>query len=239
MNTKGANRIWLIDAIFDSSFAGCLHGSPPEIVNKPCSGCYEGATYTTPYPILMEWSPGSDRIGDFSWPGSGRCIVKASVFDIIVKRFAVVRSGSVVMHQDPKLRLPKNKKRAKPRIWLPYEGPSLVEMIPEHRAPIHSRTTWEPSTQCQVCGKWGKQLTGPEWKMHRWDQQKQDLVPNWKAREPGKGLFISRSAIAGYPILWAEEFSTPIFCTDEFKHFIEDQGFTNIDFLEWGEIVDD
>ncbi len=74
--------------------------------------------------------------------------------------------------------------------------------------------------------------------MHRWDPQKQDLVPNWKPREPGKGLFISRSAIYGYPIFFAEEFSTPIFCTDEFKRFIEEHGFTNIDFLEWGEIVD-
>ncbi len=234
-----SNTIWKLHRAFDTAFAECLHGSPRETIAKPCPKCYADATYRVPYPILIEWSPGSDVLGEFIWPGDGRIIVKMCVFETIQARFPVVRSDTVQMMQDPKLRIPKNKKRARARIWLPYDGPPLVELIPTYRTRVHPKTTWELSDPCEVCGKSSKRLIGFEEKMHRWDQQKQDLVPNWKAREPGKGLFISRSAIAGYPIFFVEELSTPIFCTDEFKHFIEEQGFTNIDFLNWGELVDE
>jgi len=237
MNKK--NAIWTLHKIVESPFAECLHGSPREVLTKPCANCFEGATFKISYPIVIEWIPGSDILGDFTWPGEGRAVVKFSVYNAVQSRFPMVRFDSVQMMQDPKLRIPKNKRRAKPRIWLPYEGPELIELIPTYRAPVHPSTTWEFSSLCETCGKSSKMLAGAESKMQRWDQKRQVLVPNWKAREPGKGLFISRSAIAGYPIFWAEEFSTPIFCTDEFKHFIEDRGFTNIDFLEWGEIVDD
>lgn len=236
---KKSSTIWHIVGSLESSFAGCLHRSPVETVHRPCTGCYEGAVLHIPYPITIEWNVGSNHVGDFSWPGSGRSIVKETVFEKIVNAFPIVRSEPIEMFQDPALKIPKNKKRAKPRVWLPYEGPRLLEMVPIHSVPAHTRTTWAIMSRCRVCGRDGIRLDGYELREHRWSQEKKDLIPFHRKREPGHGLFVSGQLIKGRSIFRVDELYAWIFCTNEFKHFIEDQGFTNIDFLEYGEVVDE
>lgn len=239
MNMKKVSSIWRLAGVLSSDYAECLHRSPPEVLVRPCAGCLQGAKLRTIYPIVIEWSPGSNLIGDFTWPGSGRSVVKANVFETISSKFSMVRAEVVEMFQDPKLKVPKNKKRAKPRIWLPYDGPSLVELIPTYVVNAHANTSWVVAFRCDVCGSEMKRLDGYEQKEHRWDQRKQDLVPFFVPREPGKGVFVRQEQIVQHPIFFVEKLLPWIFCTDEFKHLIEDQGFSNIDFLEYGEVIDE
>lgn len=240
MTTRNASRrVWRPMGIEEPLYADCLHRSPPEVLARPCKGCLEQATLQTSYPIIIEWSPGSSLIGDFTWPGSGRVIVKARVFEEISKHFNVVRAGAVEMFQDPRLRVPKRKHRAKPRIWLPYEGPSLVEVIPVHTTHAHPRTSWRVEFRCDLCGSEMKRLDGFEQRGSRWDQTTQRLVPFSIPREPGKGIILSLESIGRHPIFFVSELLPWLLCTDEFKDFAEAKKYTNIIFAEYGEIVDD
>lgn len=236
---KNVRTIWCVDSAFESNFAECGIRSPWETQNRPCLSCYKGATTIIPYPLVIEWLPGSNVVGDFSWPGCGRAIIKKRISDDMLKRFSMLELREIEMIQDHHLRVPKNKSKAKQRVWLPYDGEPLVELVPLCCFPESPRTTNRVAFRCDVCGRETTQLEGFELKEHRWDQIKQDLVPYMKPREAGRGLFISRNFVKDCPIFRVESFLSSIFCLNEFKNFIEDQGYTNIDFLEYGEVSDD
>jgi len=57
-------------------------------------------------------------------------------------------------------------------------------------------------------------------------------------RETGKGFFISRKEIDNFDFFHPED-STVCLCTEKVKSFVENAGYTNVCFLEAGEIVDE
>lgn len=190
-----------------------------------------------PSPLRLEWLPGANSVGDFNWPGCGRAVVKADVFQKIAQRFPAVKSEAIEMFQAPRLRMPKRTERAKPRVWLPYEGPALLEMIPVHRAAEHENTTWRMLSRCRSCKQEERELDGFGRKDAHWDATRAQMIASDKARERGKGLFVAKAAVGDTPIFSVAPFLSWIFCTDDFKQFAETEGLTNIDFVEYGEIV--
>ena len=56
-------------------------------------------------------------------------------------------------------------------------------------------------------------------------------------RSRGEGLFVRRAELGDADIFRIREFPGPIYCTDRVKDFIEASGFTNVDFLEVGDVV--
>jgi hypothetical protein len=78
---------------------------------------------------------------------------------------------------------------------------------------------------------------GGEVKSHLYDADKGILVRDLQPRVPGKGLFVAASDVKDAPIFRTEEFTRAVWCTDEVKSFIEREGFTNVDFLEYGDVV--
>jgi hypothetical protein len=144
----------------------------------------------------------------------------------------------VEMVQDPKARPPKRpNRRSKPRVWLPYIGPELVELWVEHVVPYLPATTLELVRRCKVCGRESRNIVGVEVKAHLYDQSKGELVPDLHPRRQGQGVFVADSNVNNNPIFRLEEFTKAIFCTDEVRLFIKRQGFSNVDFLEYGDIV--
>lgn len=235
-----SNVLWKIEEPRDSVLAECGLRSPPILMCQPCSVCAYGNIYEDPLPLVLEWLPGSAVIGDFSWPGGGRVAVKKNVFDVIKNQCGDdVRGGAIGMVQDPRLERPKRPNRAKPRIWLPYDGPELIELISTYTVPLHDMTTQEVISRCTACGRERCQITGFQLKEHRWDSAKMVAVEYDRPRLEKQGVFLRRSDVTGHFVFRATGCPNWILCTDEFKHFIEEHGFTNIDFLEWGEIVDD
>ena len=139
------------------------------------------------------------------------------------------------MVQDPKL---KRSARAKPRVWLPYEGPPLQEMWV---------TTWvhmdregssaELERRCGTCGTEFWELYGVErWDSHL-DRERMELVRTHSDRLPGAGVFVLESDLAGADIFRIHEFPARVFCTDPVREFVEKEGFTNVSFLEMGETL--
>ena len=130
------SNIWQLWEPLDTPHAQCGLRSPPQVTHVPCTHCYLDATYELPTPLAFEWEAGSDRIGDFVWPGPWRAAVVTRVIDYLAKnKVPMIKAGTIEMVQDPRLKRPKSPRRAKPRVWLPYEGPTLVELVVEHREP--------------------------------------------------------------------------------------------------------
>lgn len=234
-----STKIWRLMHQFEAPFAEAGLRSPlEEIIPAECDRCSRGADYARPTPLVFEWEPGSDLIGDFTWPDGARVAVKGPVYEALAQRFRGIHAEPVEMVQDPKLKRPKRPtKRTKPRVWLPYVGPELVELWPERTVPFLPHTTLDIHLRCEDCGRELPNISGFEYKAHKWNPKLMDLVPDLQPRIPGQGLFVAATEIGDTPIFRVEEFTEMILCTDEVKTFIQEKGFTNVDFWEYGDVV--
>ncbi len=230
-------KVWKIAEPMDSRFARCDLRSPERVLDPPCKKCGLGDKYVMPTPLQFEWEAGSDQIGDFVWPGRGRVAVIEAVVSFLVGKTVSVKAGPIEMVQDPKLKRPKSLRRSKPRVWLPYEGPALVELVVEHHVGILPETTTEVSSKCAQCGREARELTGVEVKQHLWSPEIMDLVPHHVPRIPGQGVFVARADVVTAGLFRLAQFPYAIFCTDEVKALLEGAQFTNLDFLECGDVV--
>lgn len=234
-----AKTLWYLSEPLDTSFAEAGLRSPPQLTTPVlCDRCSRGARYMKPRPLVLEWEPGSDIIGDFVWPDATRVAVKRPVFEALNREFGGIHAERVEMVQDAKLKPPRrHTSRSKPRVWLPYTGPELVELWTEHELPYLPETTTEIAFRCKACGNEPHRLSGIEIRSHLYDRERGILVPDHQPRVPGKGVFVAAAKANSAPIFRLQEFTGPILCTDEVRSFIEREGFTNVDFREYGNVV--
>jgi hypothetical protein len=230
-------RIWKLTEAYGSGFADCWLRSPPEEISEPCKSCTIRTIYKDPVPLVLEWEPGSEKVGDFVWPGGGRIAVTKTAFAELASLVPRLRQGSVEMIQDPKLKKPKRLGRSKPRVWLPYSGPPLVELVVSKSVPVLPSTTTKVTERCDVCGAEQIQVVGIEEKGQRWDPHQLRLRPSHRKRVAGKGIFIARSAVPDRSLFRAEPFPSFVLCTDEVREFVLARQLANIDFLEMGNLI--
>lgn len=186
---------------------------------------------------MLEWETGSDKVGDFVWPSGGHVAAKKSVLDAFARQFQNIETGPVEMVQHARIKPPKKSSRSKPRVWLPYKGPLLEELIVNHTVPLLANTTAKVIDVCNSCGRKSRILLGVETQEYEWDISASALVGARKPREPGKGIFVTRSSIETHSFFRVEEFSSAIFCTNDTKREVEKYQFTNISFLEYGDLI--
>lgn len=170
-------------------------------------------------PLIIEWLPDSDKIGDFTWPGiNDEIVVSQNLRDSLEVNFRGFKFLAIDMHLNPKLKRPqKITKRTKPRVWLPYEGPPLWELKPTSWCKLdHNRSGVMLDRVCNTCGR-------PKY-----------IHPAFEERH----LVLDRTTWAGEDIFYIQEYAGWVFCTEEVKVFIERKGFTNAGFSLDGEIPD-
>ena len=192
-------------------------------------------------PLIVEWEPDSDVIGDFVWPGfDDEVVVTDRAFTSLAEHFSGFEAGPVEMYQDPKLRRPKRiTKRSKPRVWLPYEGPMLHDLWVTTWVHVDMRRSSVRQTKkCLKCGYESYEVDGVEEHSSRWDEELEDTVKIHKPRAPGKGLFITGSILWGADIFKVHEFPGCVLCTDRVRDYILREGFTNVGFLEVGTVME-
>lgn len=98
-------------------------------------------------PLLAEWRPGSDVIGDFSWC-SYCIIVKDRVRRFMVNQQFEAEFGRVEIVK------PFNICRRKKRVAWPYVGPQLHWLRPTERIHLDiARSDVEVSSDCAICGR--------------------------------------------------------------------------------------
>jgi hypothetical protein len=192
-------------------------------------------------PLIMEWLPGSDTVGSFTWPSYGdEVVVSESAGRELKSEFGGFEFGPIEMIQERRLKRPKRPSRAKPRVWLPYEGPPLHDLwVTEWVAADMSLTTSAIHRTNPETGKVVRALVGIESHSVDYDLDKQELVITPIPRQAGKGLFIRRGSLGSVGIFRCVEFVAPILCTEPVRDYIVAREYTNIAFNEMGEIVGD
>lgn len=221
-------KIWRFSDPVDDSYARASR-----------RGTWEGTERVQP--LVIEWEPGSDVIGDFTWPGFDSDIVVTNRVAEVFRESQVagVELGPVEMVESAEDAQRRSRKR---RVTLPYQGPALWDLWV---------TTWvradvEQSSIRVVrdasSGTEHYEVEGAERWEAVWDPDRMELVKKRHPRVPGQGLLIiagiAGDSLRGATIFRVAQFPAWIFCTDAVRELVEKNQFSNVSFLEMGETLE-
>lgn len=224
-------KIWRLADPFDYRFARAARRGAWSTGTGPCAEC-GAASQERVKPLILEWESGGETLGDFSWPGFGDNVaVTERVREHLNKHSHGFDFGPVEITGP---RLPRvSQKRAAfqgenelAEIWVR----SCVDMDP-------GRSTAWLVKRCAVCGREQYMLEDVERDQTEWDTERKELVRHRFARRSGRGLYVAQQDLDGASIFRVRQLPSWILCADDVKDSIEARSFTNIDFLEVGEVI--
>lgn len=191
----------------------------------------EGEPWRRAKPLSIVWLPDSDVVGDFTWPGFDTDI---AITERVGKTFHEAEVAGFELAPVEMVENSEASKRAskKPRVKLPYAGPQLWDLWVTAWAELDRERSTVKLIGKQPDGTEQYEVAGVERREAIWNQQRMDLVKTRHPRIEGQGLFV-RSDTGVFRIA---EFPGWIFCTDEVKQLIESHDFTNVSFLEMGDV---
>jgi hypothetical protein len=187
-------------------------------------------------PLVVDWEPGSDAIGDFVWEGVGfRVIVSEPAFSLLKGRFRGFEAGPVEMAKEPSRA---GRYRRQPRVRLPYAGPELRELRVTTWAHLdRERSSGEIELRCGTCEAELWKASGIERGETHWDMVARTLTYSRTKRVAGEGLSVHMADLSGADIFRVHELPGWIFCTDPAREFVEDRAFSNVVLLEMGDAI--
>jgi len=223
-------RVWRLADPGDHRFARASRRGSWSPSSGVCSEC-GASSQERIQPLVLEWEPGSDRVGDFTWPGFGGDIAITEQVVKALKAFGGFEPGSVEMVQDPN-----GSCRGKPRVRLPYQGPPLYDLwvMQQVHLDLERSSVWLVK-ECGTCRRRQFTVDGIERWETGWDKERRESVKAHIPRSRGLGLYVAEDVLAGTAIFRTHEFPGWILCTDPVKELVEKEGFTNVSFLEVGE----
>jgi hypothetical protein len=170
----------------------------------------------------MKWEPGSNVIGDFTWPGfNDDMVVTLDAGRRLAERFARFDLSPVEMIPG------ESTSREAPCVSLPYEGPPLRDLFVTASVPFDSaRSTFDEDGTPVGVGRYEFTV----------DPQTRRRTIRRVARVPGRGVFVRGRDIEGLDIFKVQSWVWN-FCTDRVRDFVLEAGFSNVDFHEVGEII--
>lgn len=191
---------------------GTWYPSPSKI----CPEC-NTSRQTRIAPLIIEWEAGSVIIGDFVWPGlNTELVVVQKVKEVFQLHFEGVEYKGIEFWENPRLtRLKNGSRKIKPRVKLPYTGHTLWNVVPIYWCHIdHQLSGVSVAKNCLTCGK----------VIYN--------TPPWHQRH----LVVDLTTWNGVDIFHIKEYSGAIFCTERVVDLVQKFKFTNVSFLEDGEI---
>lgn len=214
-------RVFRFQNPLDTRFAqaGRLGTWYPEPASKVCPECGASRQRRVP-PLVIEWLPGSDVIGDFAWPG-GEVVVRQRVREVFEKSFYGFGLRAVEVRESINVEPPMYE------LWATTQVPADSE-----RSAIYL------SKVCSTCGIEFYEVAGTEVRKRQWDTTKKQLVEVHTPLEEGKGIYVRREDLQGADSFHLREFPQWIFCTEPVKALVEAEQFTNVSFLEMGVVVE-
>jgi hypothetical protein len=176
-------------------------------------------------PLLLEWEPGAEIVGDFVWPGFGSEVVATDRAAAVLRQFPGFEFGPVeVVASAP---------GSDQRVELRGVAPGLHEVWVTswvHLDPV--RSTARLTKTCGTCGAEYWEVDGVERVVSDYDPATRQLIRGRRPRHRGEGVFIAEPAVG---IFRLHELPGWVFCTDEVVQAIREAGLTNVDFLQVGE----
>jgi hypothetical protein len=172
-----------------------------------CPKCKLAARRRVP-PLIIEWDYGSNVVGDFTWPaGLGEIIVSDRVRTCFVANgFSGVRFEPVEMVQKQGLKKPRKESKAKTRVWLPYVGPPLWNLVVTSWCDMDVTLSRRSLvSECDGCGR------------------KRMIV-----HDPTAPLVVRPESWAGSDFFCIREMEKLVFISEAVRQAIEENGFTNV-----------
>jgi hypothetical protein len=182
-----------------------LHGTWKGNSEAPglCPECTRSMQARVP-PLIMEWEPGSERIGDFSWRGiSFEIVSRLDIAKSLKQYFTGFSIESIEMVMNSNRGTSKGKKKC---VSLPYDGPELCEIWVNNFLRLDdSASALQIERICRTC--------------------------NFKYYKPKREGLVLEPDLESTGFFRVEQFPGWVFCSTEVKNYIEGQKFTNISFL--------
>jgi hypothetical protein len=234
------NPIWFLVGPRDNEFArftlrGTWQGSEKQGVCEACGASDEERVS----PLIIEWQSGSDQVGDFIWPDMPLdAALSANAVRKLQGKVGGFALGPVEMLQNRRLKRPtKPNRRTRPRIWLPYDGPPIYDLLVTKTVPADmDRSSLRFISKCSICGNESYELDGVECAEVIWSPQDGAGVIMRHPRKKNCGLYVARKYLPRPTIFRVREWDGWILCTDSARVIIEDAALTNVKFEEVGEV---
>jgi hypothetical protein len=226
-------NLWALEDPMDDAYAWAgWRGSWTE-GGSLCDVCGAPSSRRCP-PLILEWESGSNLIGDFTCTGvTEGWAVKAHVIGDLLARFRGFEKSEVCILE--RKRSSKSGRRRK--ALAPEAGEELYELWVTHQAHIDlSRSTGEFRRNCSTCGSKAFDPEGVEFHDSKWIPEMGILAPVHRQRVDGMGIFVRREELGNADIFALHE-RGGVYCTSEFKDFIIQNNYSNIDFIHMGEII--
>ena len=160
-------------------------------------------------------------IPDFLY--SSYVICKREIAMELKQRFEKLEIGEFEWHKNPKEIVAKDVRRLR---WLPKEEVDLVHIYSKIYIPILPQSTVIMS----------KGNDGKDW-IKDYIGEETLFGTKHTPRELGKGIFIDKRELGDFDFFRIEK-STFLLCTENVKEYIEKRGFSNVVFLEVGDVID-
>ena len=187
----------------------------------------------------IEWKPGSTIISDFIWPhgfaGALHVVAKADVAKELVANF----SGAILL--EVRVAPPEDGRQRSNLVPYPYDGPPLcVIWIPQLASADENLSTY--SDELTEYGFEQTVYHGVEQWDYDWDADWDTPTDPGFAmvhteRKPGQGMFVLEQELAGNDFVRQRQWPGAHLCTDKVREFVLARGFTNIVFLEVGNVI--
>lgn len=204
-----------------------------------CPGCRKRMPIKIQVPpTVIQWAPGSDYVGDFTWPESYVIVVKADVASELTGRFSELEALQVSMEKTDPAYMATAKYSSKRVVKLPYSGPPLRGVRTVTEVELNFGRSTITIDLCDIC----ERTFGVLDKRERWvterDSETGELGHVHQPRARGEGVIVDRELLGGsnwFRLGLLGGAGSVTFCTSGAKDFIERKGYTNIAFLEAGE----
>ena len=154
---------------------------------------------------------------------SSYVICKREIAKELKQKFESLEIGELEWHKNPKEIVAKNIHRLR---WLPKEEVDLVHIYSKINIPILPQSTVIMS----------KGNDGKDW-IKDYIGEETLFGTKHTPRELGKGIFIDKRELGDFDFFRIEK-STFLLCTENVKEYIEKRGFSNVVFLEVGDVIE-
>jgi hypothetical protein len=228
-------RIWRFADPGDYRFAQASRRGSWSPSAGPCPEC-GASSQKRIQPLILEWEPGADVVGDFTWSGFGSDIAVTERVAEDLRSFGGFQPGPIEMIQSLELSASDGVRPTRPRVSLPYQGPQLYELWVTQNVHLDlEKSSVRLIKACGTCGHRQYEVDGIERRELTWDAERGESVRAHIPRSQGKGLFVAAHVLAETAIFRTLEFPTWVLCTDRVKELVTQNGFTNVTFLEIGD----
>lgn len=154
---------------------------------------------------------------------SSYIICKREIAKELKQKFESLEIGELESHKNPKEIVAKDIRRLR---WLPKEEVDLVHIYSKINIPILPQSTVIIE----------KKANGEEY-IDSYIGVESIIGEKHILREKEKGIFIQQKEIKNFDFFRIEK-SYPLLCTENVKEYIEKRGFSNVVFLEVGDVIE-